>query len=219
MRLQAVGNHIHVRIIKERQLKKKEINFGLIVPPQYEYMIYNLQYGEITSVGDGVRDPDIKVGRLAILHHTVEDRDQNLIHVEADRNEIRVVRVKKDMQSFQLFGVFDEAMNIIPYDDFIFCLPEDKQEEELVSEVIQTEHGERIPFKGKKIGSIYVPNVPKAEEEELQIVTEVVAVGKSESVILPGNRLLSDAYSKYPIDLFEKTYWIVQREYVLSIVP
>jgi hypothetical protein len=57
------------------------------------------------------------------------------------------------------------------------------------------------------------------EEEDLHIVTEVIAVGRNEELIKPGDRLLSDAFSKYPIELMGKTYWILQREYVLSIVP
>jgi co-chaperonin GroES (HSP10) len=220
MQLQAVGDKIHVRIDKSKQLRKKELNHGLIVPPAFEYMIYNLQYGQITSVGDGVKDPDVRVGRTAILHHTVEDRDQNLFHIEADRNELRIVRVTKDKQSFQLFGVLDEEGNIIPYDDFIFVHPEDKQDDNLVNEEVQTEQYGRVNITGRQVGSLIIPKVPGAhEEEDLHIVTEVIAVGKSEEVIKPGDRLLSDAFSKYPIELMGRTYWILQREYVLSIVP
>lgn len=213
----AVGNKVLVIIDKKLKNAKLTLQSGLHIPPQYEYMMYNLQYGRIVSVGEGVKDPDIKVGRIAILHHTVEANQPNLVEKKASGDELRVVRVKSDISSYQLFGVFGDKNEVIPFGHFIFCDPPVKPE-------VKREHwkdpntGLTYTAKVKKVGSLYIPVIPKPEDEETQLTLVVQAVSKEEELMKPGDTILADSYSKYPIDLYGRTYWIIQREYVTAIL-
>lgn len=71
---------IIVKIDKVAQQRKRgQSDSGLLRSPLYEFMKFNLQYGEVLEIGDEAAKlyPEISVGDIAILHHTVEDKTQN----------------------------------------------------------------------------------------------------------------------------------------------
>lgn len=73
-------SRIIVRIdMLAQQQKKAQNDSGLLRSPLYEFMKFNLQYGEVLEIGEDASQfyPDMRVGDIVILHHTVEDKGQN----------------------------------------------------------------------------------------------------------------------------------------------
>lgn len=81
---------IIVRIdISAQKIKKETTESGLLLSPLYQYMLYNLQYGEVMEIGSEAAEfyPEIEVGDTAILHHFVESDDFRVIKKEYGKYE------------------------------------------------------------------------------------------------------------------------------------
>lgn len=84
---------IIVKIDKIAQNAKRETTEGGLIRSQlFLFMKHNLQYAEVTEIGEEAQKlyPDLKVGDTAIMHHTVEDHT----------GDYRLIR--KDVSKFQI---------------------------------------------------------------------------------------------------------------------
>lgn len=70
--------------------KKRESEGGVVRAPSFEYMLYNLQYGEIKQIGSEAQKhyPELNVGDLAIVHHTVESQQRRVLSFETAKQGI-----------------------------------------------------------------------------------------------------------------------------------
>lgn len=118
-----------VRIDKQQQaVLREKTKGGIFIPEKYLYMKYNLQYGEIISIGEKVHRifPEAQPGDMAIFHHFVESQPHLMVSRENNGDELRLVRVDPDVITFQLFGIITKAGELIPFQDYIFLDPEVK---------------------------------------------------------------------------------------------
>lgn len=138
-------NYMIVKIDKQAQTKKREqLPSGIFIPPDYAGMLYNLQYGEILSIGDNARitHPDFEVGDICLFKHTVEDDDTNLVYEEKEMRvgkhgtefpvtfEHKVVLASHRMNnegtlepSMEIYGVIKGDGTLIPTDNYVFLSP------------------------------------------------------------------------------------------------
>lgn len=120
----SINNEITVK-----EIKLGERTFEIVLPPHTIDFQYNLQIGEIISIGTiaGKEFPDALVGDILIFHHAVEHKprtegdtlynDFHLIDTDPEGNEYRIVNY-----ATELFGVLKLAdAVIVPYKKFIFC--------------------------------------------------------------------------------------------------
>ncbi len=84
---------IIVRIDKvAQQAKQATTDSGLLRSQLFLFMKANLQYGEVMEIGEEAQKfyPDMKVGDVAILHHSIEDKTGNyrIIRQEASKQNV-----------------------------------------------------------------------------------------------------------------------------------
>lgn len=138
-------NYIIVKIDKKAQKHKREqLPSGIFIPPDYAGMLYNLQYGEILSIGENAKitHPDAEIGDICLFKHTVEDDDTNLVKEEKEMfigpagTEFRVTfehkvvlashRMNNDETlepSTEIYGIIKGDGTLIPTDNYVFLSP------------------------------------------------------------------------------------------------
>lgn len=215
---EATGLYITVYIDKELQRKKSVISeSGLIAPTDYEYMLYNLQYGLILTVGRGVKDPIVQKGRNAIFHHLVEEDARYLLHTYENGDEIRVINLSTDTTSHKFFGVVDEDDRIIPASPFVFCEPDLDKPVDEDYEILQMEGLGDYRVAAKKEGMLYVPqNVPADNKHKFNYRTRVLYTHPEETEFEAGEEILVEDFARYPINLYGVEYWVCNKMFILA---
>ena len=95
--------------LAEQKQKRETTESGLILSPLYQYMLYNLQYGEVVEVGEKAAEfyPGVSEGDTVILHHFVESEEYRLIKREQGNHapiyEYRVINCL-DKGHREIFG-------------------------------------------------------------------------------------------------------------------
>ncbi len=122
--LSITRNNVLVRIDKAAQKQKRNKIGSIIIPEAYQYMIYNLQYGEIMDIGSKALKyfPELEVGDTALVHHAIEDGGSHLLDILPNGDELRWVNGINDMEvrNFQIFGIVKPNGIVIPSPVFIF---------------------------------------------------------------------------------------------------
>lgn len=116
-----------VKFDKKKQRERKEKKGNIYLPPQFLYMEYYLQYGEVITIGSVVAEyfPFIQPGDTVLVHHIVEHNDLLCVHTDDDGNEYRAVnatphKLDRDMCS-QVYAVIKkDTGELIPFDTFLF---------------------------------------------------------------------------------------------------
>lgn len=104
----------------------------LDIPEGTEDMRFNLQFGEIVSIGTKAAKefPEALIGDMLLVHHSVEykqraqgDKNWNDWHLlETDNDfEYRIAHCTKEVLGVWKRELAGSANAIIPYRDFIFC--------------------------------------------------------------------------------------------------
>lgn len=126
-----IGAHtIIVKIDKsKRDALQEKTETGIYLPQiqGFQAMKYNLQYGEVISIGQESqkRYPELQVGDTAILHHTVESQDHRVTKIEKNESgaityEYRIINTA-DNTNRDIFGKINlETGNILPFESFVF---------------------------------------------------------------------------------------------------
>lgn len=220
----AYGLNIIVKIDKAAQKKKAFISSTIQVPPEYEYMLYNLQYGEVVSVGSGINRPELRVGVKALFHHRIESEDKSLVHVYENGDQLRWVSTNAEASSYQYYGVIDEEGNVIPSQEYIFCTPaKDPLDEYEDYDVRESDHGLSglgvgMRMKVKKEGILYLAKTfhKEEEEEKVQLEMTVALVPDIEKVLTPGDKILIESFAAYPLHFLGHEYHIVLRQFIIA---
>lgn len=131
---------IIVRIdIPAQLLKRSTTESGLLRSPIFQYMLFNLQVGEVMAVGEKTEEfyPDLKEGDTAIIHHMIESEEYRLVKKEFSPTgnllyEYRVINCL-DKRHREIFGRMvtspdfpsvgprsTKTTRIIPYGDSVF---------------------------------------------------------------------------------------------------
>lgn len=124
--LTAVGYNILVQIDKEAQKAKKSKVGNILIPEQFTYMEYNLQYGTIVSIGDKAATvfPEAEIGDLAIFHHTIESDKVPVLDKLENGDEIKPVLVTDKLRDRslgnKLYGIIKEGGLFIAHYDWVF---------------------------------------------------------------------------------------------------
>lgn len=225
----ACGTKIHVRIDKAAQKKKKVLQHGNLVlqaAPAFEHMMYYLQYGEIISVGEKVTDNIIKPGRIALIHHSIEDEDERLIGQYPNGDDLRWL--EWDLQTgWQICAVIDETGELLPLPNFVFCKDDDpnelKEGEERLN--IEGKGGASLAVKitGRTAGGIYMATneaLDKRPENNNDIkahyITTAVAINPEEKQITVGMKVITPAFNRYELDYDGIRHAILLREFIFG---
>lgn len=231
------GERMIIQIDKKAQNEKNKVSTvikGFVLPDAYKYMLYNLQYGKILAVSkDCEKDcPEVKVGRIAILHHKIESSDttNKLLETLPNGDEIYWVSTMISQSGFEYFGVFDEENNIIPAHQWFFAEAKDYAMDEGEYEevdfkgtkvrTILDDYADGRKVKLKRKGSLYlIDEKEKEAKSEIFKTCKVLFSPAKETVILPGDMLLTEGFAHYPINLFGKDYWILHKEFIIAKLP
>lgn len=127
MSLRPMPDYFLVRCSKEEQQKLKEKTGILYNPTGHEYMVYNMEWGEIMGIGSRVAKvmPEAKIGHDLIFHHFVQgmndkdSRESHLIHWDDLYNYYVVTAYRFNGKRNETYGIWD-GKQIIPHPDFVF---------------------------------------------------------------------------------------------------
>src|SRR5574338_1184262 len=140
MKLKAAPHYVLVRCSIKEQKDKKEKVGNIHIPQTATYMKYNLEHGEIISIGEKAHKnfPEMKVGHQAIMHHFVEGENDSdskihhLIHIDKKYKYYAITTKVLTSDTFsrrnETYGVWD-GTKIIPHPQFTFL----KYEEEKIT--------------------------------------------------------------------------------------
>lgn len=131
--MKAGPHYIIVKIDIELQRKKRErLPSGIYIPPEYIGMTYNLQFGEIVSIGEHAAKslPYAKPGDLIIFKHTIEDDDSKLVKEEKKmffENNTTIFKTMFEYKAIHpvadVYGIINNQGNLVPADDYVFLSP------------------------------------------------------------------------------------------------
>lgn len=101
---------------KAQQAKREKTSSGIYLSQQFLFMKYNLQHGEIVSIGERATQdfPDAKIGDTLFFSHIVESQEWRILK-ETDDFEWRGVDV---LSGTEVLGVYSDKF--IPNKNFIF---------------------------------------------------------------------------------------------------
>jgi hypothetical protein len=153
--IKAGTTYIVVKIDKIAQKTKQEKVGNVFISPKFSYMLYNLQYGEIISIGTRAKKvfPEMEVGDDAIFHHTIEKREDMVVHREIEYSngerkvlyDLVMVKVSDNPAHNLIYGVMKDNPNainsktIVPVKDWVFLEHKTEPiEVKLKSDLIQT---------------------------------------------------------------------------------
>lgn len=120
--------------LKEQGLKRSATQGGVAMSPLFQFMLFNLQYGEVMDIGEEAQKhyPQLSVGDLAIIHHTIESQPHRILSYEVSKysiitHELRMID-SFNPRSREIFGKINKAklhnkINtdvIVPFEKNIF---------------------------------------------------------------------------------------------------
>lgn len=152
MFLNAAPDYAIIKINKQIQEDKKNKIGRFYVPPSEVSMWYNVEWGEIVSIGARALRyfPQAKIGQNLIVHHFVQgdgDEESRINHLIYEDDEFRYYAVTTRVlasDSFskrnETYGV-DTGNEIIPHPDFIFLEYHEETPKSRDEQLITTKSG------------------------------------------------------------------------------
>lgn len=245
-----------VRFDKKKQREKKEKKGNIFLPPQFLYMEYYLQYGEITAIGSVIAEtfPFIEVGDTALVHHIVEYNDLMCVHTDEEGNEYRSVnatphKLDHDMCS-QVYAIIKkETGELMPFDTFLFIdnsslkplqkeitssliyIPDYRNDEAYYARVqedytahrkslektIMSPHDIRLKEGvAKQMDNIELQQSKLAELSSAPKKVNATVMYSNEDItgIAPGETIMVDRDTLYPLSIGDVSYFIIRSEFV-----
>lgn len=135
--MKAISPNFIVRVPKDEQSKRREMDNGLYLHPNFVWMTRNMQCGEIVDISDEAKKemPEAEKGDLLLLHHFVErsystkgDNKKFLIHEDDEYNYYNVCSKEWNGNNNQCYGVSKNG-SIVPHQQYIFLEPEIEDKE------------------------------------------------------------------------------------------
>lgn len=135
--MKATRNYMFVRIDKKAQEQKRGMigNTGLYRHIDHAYMQHNLQYGEITAIGEKAQEmfPDARIGDYAVFHHGIEGdpdlkAEERIIDTLPNGDEIRWIDASCNEKNrathpngYEIYAVIKPGtMEFIPAEQHVF---------------------------------------------------------------------------------------------------
>lgn len=216
---QAYGSNIIVRVDRAAQLKKAFISKFIQVPPEYEYMLYNNQYGEIVSIGPNANREEIQLGRTALFHHRIESEERTLLHVFENGDQLRWVPTHGDQNSYQYYGTIDKEGIIYPAKEYIFCKPAESDDDGYEDfEAKDSSIGSGMKMKIKQEGLLFLAKTFHKKEEEDKIFQDlrIALTPPEETWLMAGDKIKIEAWAMYPLSFLQHDFQLVLRQFVIA---
>ena len=146
-----------IRISREKETQHKQKIGSIIIPETQTFMMYNVQAGEIVSIGKRAAEyfPEAKIGDTLLCHHFVQGlnendaREDHLIHQDETYNYYVVTCFDFHSKSNETYGIWD-GEKIIPNKDYIFLeVPtkdDPKSPDEYINSAIRQTSGGILTF-------------------------------------------------------------------------
>lgn len=127
MTLRPMPHYALVKCNIKEQKERKEKHGFLHTHPDHQFMIYNMEWGEIVAIGSKYSEifPEAKPGHTLIFHHFVQGLDKrdsqkdHLIHEDETYHYYVVTAEKFEGKKNETYGVWD-GEKIIPHPEFVF---------------------------------------------------------------------------------------------------
>lgn len=127
MTLKPMPHFILVRCNIKEQKERKEKTGMFYTHPDHQFMIFNMEWGEIVGIGKKAQEqfPEAKVGHTLIFHHFVQGIDKtdskknHLIYEDEEYYYYVVTTSKFNGKRNETYGVWD-GEKIIPHPEFVF---------------------------------------------------------------------------------------------------
>ena len=130
MQFRPMPAYVFIKISRKEQEKKKQKIGSILIPETHTFMMYNLQAGEIVSIGQDAHAhfPEMKAAQTILVHHFVQGADDNearedhLIGQDEDYNYYAVTVFDFHRKGNETYGIWD-GEKIIPNKNYIFLEP------------------------------------------------------------------------------------------------
>lgn len=206
-------NYVLVRVSKVKQNEKRGKIGSLHVPHQYAFMRYNLQQGEIVSVGRNIREyiHGIDEGDRLVFHHTIEgtlesqNKEQRQLtsrHVVDEDEEYTWYMVRKDL----MYAAIKPNGVIVMASDYVFAIlaPDEEANRNLL-----TTPGGILIFKNFKEERTAI------EDRINKLKTEAETHPKRSKELEPEMELLTKSLNKKKVSAFVPVFvpWELNRDF------
>ena len=116
-----------IRVNIQEQKEKKEKIGRFYTSPDHQYMIYNMEWGEVIGIGEKAHKdfPEVRVGDTLIYHHFVQNeskkkaQEKHLIHEDETYYYYTVTSSSFNGRRNETYGAVIEG-EIVPHPDFVF---------------------------------------------------------------------------------------------------
>jgi hypothetical protein len=137
--------YVLIKIDRKQQEQKKDKIGSIVIPVTQQFLMYNIQAGEIVAIGTKAKKhfPELEIGQTLLCHHFVESegeneaREDHLIHQDKDYNYYVVTCFDFHRKSNETYGIWD-GEKIIPNKDYIFLEPPIKDDPKTPDEYINS---------------------------------------------------------------------------------
>lgn len=245
-----------VKFDKKKQQERKEKKGNIYLPPQFLYMEFYLQHGEITAIGSVIAEefPFIEIGDTVLVHHIVEHNDLLCVHTDKDGNEYRAVRatphkIDYDMSS-QVYAVIKKGTGELrPFDTFLFIdnnslkplekeitsslihIPDYRNDDAYFARVQEdyTAHRKSLEktimsphdIRLKEGVAKQIDNMERQQNKLAELASAPKKVNatvmySNEDItgIAPGETIMVDRDTLYPLSIADVSYFIIRSEFV-----
>lgn len=219
LNFEAYGKNIIVKIDRSAQKKKVFISKFIQVPPEYEYMLYNLQYGEIMSIGPETDREEIQVGRTALFHHRVESDADALLEEFENGDQLRWFPTHGANHSYQYYGTIDETGKLHPAREYIFCKRaednEDGYEDLELNDAVQGDM--KMKVSKEKQGLLFLAKTFHKKEEDENIFQDLIITHAppEETWLKVQDKIRIEAWAMYPLSVLGDDHLITLRQFVI----
>jgi len=193
-------NYVLVKISKELQRQKRGKVGSLHVPPQFAFMRFNLQQGQIVMVGSNIESyiPGIAEGDRLVFHHSIEgtvesqnknQRNLSSRHVIDEDEENTWYMVRKDL----MYACIKPDGSILMAEDYVFGIL--APDEEANRNLVATPSGILL-FKNFKEDRLAI------EERIGKLKTEAETHPQRAALLEPEMELLTKSLNKKKVSAF-----------------
>ncbi len=130
-------NNFLIKVVKEEETKRREMDGSLYLHPNYVYMTRNTQCGEIVGISTGAKKefPEAEIGDILLVHHFVQrshstkgDNDKFLVFEDEKYKYYNVVAKEGAGNNNMTYGIYRNDV-IIPHPQYVFLEKEIEDKE------------------------------------------------------------------------------------------
>lgn len=128
MTVTAISPNFIVRVPKEEEKKRREMDGNLYLHPNFVWLTRNTQYGFIESISEEAKKqmPDAIIGDMLLMHHFVQrsnetkgDNDKFLAMEDLENKYYKVGSKEIPGQNNMSYGIYRDGI-IIPHPQYVF---------------------------------------------------------------------------------------------------